>query len=87
MEIPQDISKIKNEEVKSVIVNLIDTHLQQRKGVEKLKDFIRWHMIAFEAGIHFDYPTGFPFRQAVKEYPLVTLLFTADFEASNIFNT
>jgi len=45
---------------------------------------IRWHMVAFDAGIHFNYPSGFPFRQAVEKYPLVTLLFTADFEASNI---
>ena len=45
---------------------------------------IRWHMIAFDAGIHFNYPSGFPFRKAVDEYPLVTLLFTADFESSSI---
>jgi len=48
---------------------------------------IRWHMVAFDAGIHFNYPSGFPFREAVKKYPLVTLLFTADFEASNILET
>ncbi len=45
---------------------------------------IRWHMIAFDAGVHFSYPSGFPFREAIKRYPLVTLLFTSDFEASNI---
>lgn len=48
---------------------------------------IRWHMIAFDAGIHFNYPSGFPFREAVKRYPLVTLLATADFEATNILET
>lgn len=48
---------------------------------------IRWHMIAFEIGTHFDYPSGFPFRKSIKDFPLVTLLFTADYEASNIFNT
>lgn len=45
---------------------------------------IRWHMIAFDAGVHFNYPSGYPFRQAMDQYPLVTLLFTADIEASNI---
>jgi hypothetical protein len=45
---------------------------------------IRWHMVAFDAGTHFDYPSGFPFREATNKSPLLTLLFTADFEASNI---
>lgn len=45
---------------------------------------IRWHMCAFDAGIHFNYPSGFPFRAATEKYPLVTLLFTADYEVSNI---
>jgi hypothetical protein len=45
---------------------------------------IRWHMIAFDAGVHFNYPSGYPFRQAMDQYQLVTLLFTADIEASNI---
>ena len=45
---------------------------------------IRWHMIAFDAGVHFNYPSGFPFRQSLEKYPLATVLFTADFEASNI---
>lgn len=44
---------------------------------------IRWHMGAFEAGIHFNYPSGYAFKEAAK-YPLVTLLFTADYEASQI---
>jgi hypothetical protein len=50
--------------------------------VEKLA--IRWHMCAFDASIHFNYPNGYAFREAVKVHPLVTLLFTADYEASNI---
>lgn len=64
------------------------------KSVSILQDFfkltdeeklaIRWHMQAFDAGIHFSYPSGFPFRKAADEYPLVTLLFTADYEASQI---
>ena len=45
---------------------------------------IRWHMVSFDAGIHFNYPSGFPFREAMKRFPLVTLLFTADMEASQI---
>lgn len=45
---------------------------------------IRWHMVAFDPGIHFNYPSGFPFRAAANKYPLVTLLFTADYEASQI---
>lgn len=64
------------------------------KSVSILQDFftltdeeklaIRWHMTAFDAGIHFNYPSGFPFRAAAEKYPLVTLLFTADYEASQI---
>jgi hypothetical protein len=64
------------------------------KSVSILQDFIglteeeklaiRWHMVAFDAGIHFGYPSGFAFREAVKKFPLVTLLFTADYEASQI---
>lgn len=45
---------------------------------------IRWHMSAFDGGVHSNYPSGLPFRQASDSCPLVTLLFTADFEASNI---
>lgn len=64
------------------------------KSVSILQDFfkltpeeklaIRWHMTSFDPGIHFSYPSGFPFRKAADEYPLVTLLFTADYEASQI---
>jgi hypothetical protein len=45
---------------------------------------IRWHMCAFDASIHFNYPNGYAYRQACELEPLVTLLFTADYEASNI---
>ena len=64
------------------------------KSVSILQDFfhltdeeklaIRWHMTSFDAGIHFNYPSGFAFRKAADECPLVTLLFTADYEASQI---
>lgn len=45
---------------------------------------IRWHMASFDAGIHFNFPSGFAFRNACERLPLVTMLFTADTEASNI---
>lgn len=45
---------------------------------------IRWHMVAFDAGIHFNFPSGYAFREAVNKCALVTLLSTADQEASNI---
>lgn len=63
------------------------------KSVSILQDFIqlsqpeklaiRWHMLAFDPGIRFQYPSGYAFREASKE-PLVVLLFTADYEASQI---
>lgn len=63
------------------------------KSVSVLQDFmkltneeklaIRWHMSAFDAGIHFSYPSGFAFQKA-SDIPLVNLLFTADYEASKI---
>ena len=63
------------------------------KSVSILQDFIpllpseklaiRWHMQSWDPGIHFNYPSGFPFREASK-IPLVVLLFTADYEASQI---
>lgn len=64
------------------------------KSISILQDFItpltieeklaiRWHMVAFDPGIHFNYPSGYAFREASK-IPLVVLLFTADYEASQI---
>ena len=43
---------------------------------------IRWHMASFDAGIHFDYPSGFAYREAVKQSKLVTIITIADMEAS-----
>jgi len=54
------------------------------KLTEPEKLAIRWHMGATEPGTHFDYPTGYAFRAAMERHPLVTLLFTADLEASQI---
>jgi len=48
---------------------------------------IRWHMIAFDAGVHFDYPSGYVFRKAADECKLLTILFTADYEADKILKT
>lgn len=45
---------------------------------------IRWHMSSFDAGIHFNYPSGYPFREAINKSPLVTILITSDIEASNL---
>lgn len=62
-------------------VSILQNYIQLTDE-EKLA--IRWHMTAFDASIHFDYPNGFAFRKAAEISPLVTLLFTADYEASQI---
>ncbi|OPY59147.1 MAG: hypothetical protein A4E55_00364 [Pelotomaculum sp. PtaU1.Bin035] len=62
-------------------VSILQNYIQLTTS-EKLA--IRWHMVAFDAGIHFNYPSGYAFREAAGREPLVTLLFTADFEASQI---
>lgn len=64
------------------------------KSVSILQDFIRlteeeklairWHMAAFDPATHFNYPSGDAFNAAVKKYPLVALLFAADYEATQI---
>ncbi len=43
---------------------------------------IRWHMAGFDPGIHFNYPSGFPAKQAAQESKLVNLLFSADYIAT-----
>lgn len=48
---------------------------------------VRWHMLAFDAGIHFSYPSGYPFKQAMNDHPLVTMLAAADLAASNILES
>jgi hypothetical protein len=45
---------------------------------------IRWHMAAFDAGIHFKYPSGFAYNEAVKLSKLVSIILLADIEASNL---
>lgn len=39
---------------------------------------IRWHMVGFDAGIHFNYPSGFPFRESMNNYPLLKVVILAD---------
>lgn len=39
---------------------------------------IRWHMTGFDAGIHFSYPSGIPFRESMNKYPLLKLVILAD---------
>jgi hypothetical protein len=62
-------------------VSILQDYIQLT-DVEKLA--IRWHMANFDAGVHFNYPSGYAYRAACEIHPLVTLLFTADLEASNI---
>ncbi len=45
---------------------------------------IRWHMATFDAGIHFPYPSGFAFNEALKQSKLLSILILADMEASNL---
>lgn len=39
---------------------------------------IRWHMSGFDAGIHFNYPSGFPYRESMDKYPLLKIISIAD---------
>lgn len=45
---------------------------------------IRWHMATFDAGIHFQYPSGFAYNEAVKKSKLVSIITLADIEATNL---
>lgn len=45
---------------------------------------IQWHMGTSSASVLFPYPDGYSYNSAKEMYPLVTLLFTADLEASGI---
>lgn len=42
---------------------------------------IRWHMTGFDPGIHFNYPSGFPYREAMDKYPLCKFLAISDQKA------
>jgi hypothetical protein len=43
---------------------------------------IRWHLGGYDPGFHFFFPSGAPAQQAIKNYPLVPLLISADFLAT-----
>ena len=47
---------------------------------------IRWHMAAWDAAAHV-YPAQFALQSAIGHTPLVTLLSTADFEATRLLET
>jgi hypothetical protein len=39
---------------------------------------IRWHMSWSDPGVHFSYPSGFPYRETLNKNPLSKLLIIAD---------
>lgn len=43
---------------------------------------IRWHIAGFDPGVHFNYPSGSPSKQAFRENPIVAVLACADFTAT-----
>jgi len=45
---------------------------------------IRWHLGPFLPGTHFPYPDGMAYKKAKELYPLVTLLYAADLESSEL---
>jgi len=45
---------------------------------------VRWHMGSFEVGVHFGYPTGTAYQDAMKMSMLALILVIADMEASFI---
>lgn len=45
---------------------------------------IRWHMGFSEVGVHFGYPTGTSFRDAIEMSKLVSVISIADLEASTL---
>jgi len=44
---------------------------------------IRWHMNAWDTSLHTDYPNGYAFRAAVRKWPAIVALYTADYEATS----
>jgi hypothetical protein len=48
---------------------------------------IRWHLNGFDPGVHFNYPSGYPQKQAMREHKIVALLATADIAASYLIDT
>lgn len=42
---------------------------------------IRWHMAWSDQGVHTGYPSGIPFNESLKKYPLLKLLMLGDAQA------
>lgn len=47
---------------------------------------IRWHLNGFDPGVHFNYPSGFAQKQAMRDNKIVALLATADIAASYLID-
>lgn len=47
---------------------------------------IRWHMV-IDPSVHFNYPYGYSYNASIAKYPFVTLMQTADMEASQVLET
>lgn len=60
-------------------ISIIQDHM---KLTEDEKLAIRWHMLGYDPGVHFDYPSGYPFRAAQKRSKLLHVLCIADYEAT-----
>lgn len=48
---------------------------------------IRWHMTGADPGVHFNYPSGAPCSQAMRENKLIALLSSSDLAASYLMET
>lgn len=60
-------------------ISIIQDHMNL---TEDEKIAIRWHMLGYDPGVHFDYPSGYPFRAAQKRSKLLHVLCIADYEAT-----
>jgi hypothetical protein len=45
---------------------------------------VRWHMGFSDPGVNFNYPSGYPFQEAMKKSKLLSILNIADIEATNL---
>ena len=39
---------------------------------------IRWHMAGSDAGVNYNFPSGFPYRRSMDKYPLLKVVIIAD---------
>jgi len=47
---------------------------------------IRWHLGGFDPGVHFGYPSGFSYHQAIQENKLLALIIIADLSAAYLLD-